>query len=769
LNEWYLGCQEEQFTGTKKVQSACDLPLTYDFIRSQNLLSFLTQLHINTVCRVIDNIDPCKDTVSVARNGSQIKMPDFWNVLRLTSNEYFDVPTACWFLNTYFQNEIVGAGPDFYIGMFSEPNDTWFKNTQSLSTLHSSQRTLWRVDYSRLAADGTRIENGINAEEAWDFTLGDPSIKIGIVDKGIDDHADFLTGGGSIVAGGKNFINASQLYRDTSGHGTMVASIVGALRNNGLTINPSFIAGIAGGNEDSNIAGSSVYALKIFDRYSYYNPATGQGVYNKMQSAITSRAFAAIVEGSANSPGGFGFGCDILNHSWGLLPPLLGSGITSYTPNDAYQVLLRIALGFSYLNNVINVAASGNDHAKRTNGDQFWEDAPAGVEPEWVIRVGSSDSLRNLSYFSIIGGNVDVLAPGGEQFSLALYVDINGIPTKTWFTGTSASAPHVSGSAALILSEHLKQKPNLPSFLVPEDVEGLLIAGADGLQRNGVVSGYSNERGYGLINIYRSLEYMQEDNSQSHTWFLHHWKTSFPSYEDLIYDTTFALPIYPIDRYTVPSITLKADTFYVERYIAEKCVPYPKTYDTVRFVWGRGYESDGSSFAGWGAWKRYSKNASGQPLMTTPYTKVTQYSQSSCCLTTYVYRIRDKNNPSNWTWAPRPPNQIKLYYSVLGRVDTILTSTEYLDCNIPKKFFVSAFPNPVSERLYTDVKLNAESVLRIELFDQLGRTIALVSDGIQLPGVYRFSTPVTSLLSGIYFLRVSAGKEHFSKVIFIAH
>src|SRR5262249_53525042 len=69
----------------------------------------------------------------------------------------------------------------------------------------------------------------IGAEQAWDVTLGDPSIVIAVVDTGIDDNHPDLTGKIVLM---KNYVRGER-PTDSFGHGTHVAGIAAASINNG--------------------------------------------------------------------------------------------------------------------------------------------------------------------------------------------------------------------------------------------------------------------------------------------------------------------------------------------------------------------------------------------------------------------------------------------------------------------------------------------------------------------------------------------------------
>ena len=70
----------------------------------------------------------------------------------------------------------------------------------------------------------------IGADKIWDVNQG-IGVRVGVLDTGIDsDHIDFMQDGVSSVASGYNAITGGST-EDDHGHGTSVASIIGARRN----------------------------------------------------------------------------------------------------------------------------------------------------------------------------------------------------------------------------------------------------------------------------------------------------------------------------------------------------------------------------------------------------------------------------------------------------------------------------------------------------------------------------------------------------------
>jgi len=132
------------------------------------------------------------------------------------------------------------------------------------------------------------------------------------------------------------------------------------------------------------------------------------------------------------------------------------------------------------------VWAAGNDGRNLTYGNRDADD---------IIVVGATDSSDTLAYFSAYGQFVDVTAPGMSVYT----TDAGSDSDYAYVSGTSFATPLTAGLAALIWSYD-------PS-LTPDEVELILKQGCDDLGSSGVDDTY----GYGRINVYGSLSYVDSE------------------------------------------------------------------------------------------------------------------------------------------------------------------------------------------------------------------------------------------------------------------
>ena len=189
----------------------------------------------------------------------------------------------------------------------------------------------------------------VEAPEAWDITHGSRSVRIAILDTGIDrSHPDLRT---KVVAN-KDF-TGSGTAKPVNSHGTHVAGIAGAITNNRV--------GVAGLGYSS-----SLMDVKVLGD-------NGTGYYSWIAQGI--------VWATDN-------GADVINLS-------LGGSSPSST--------LKQAVDYAWNHGVVVVAAAGNDGSSSAFYPAYYGNC---------IAVGATDASDRLSSWSNRGSWVDVAAPG---------------------------------------------------------------------------------------------------------------------------------------------------------------------------------------------------------------------------------------------------------------------------------------------------------------------------------------------------------------------
>ncbi|MDC3415972.1 S8 family serine peptidase [Aquibacillus salsiterrae] len=156
-------------------------------------------------------------------------------------------------------------------------------------------------------------------------------------------------------------------------------------------------------------------------------------------------------------------GADVINMSYGTYE-------FSSSENEA--------LWEAYDAGIVLVAAAGNDDTTELS-------YPAAYTP--VISVGAINKVNEPTIFSNYGPTTDVAAPG--ENILSTYLD----ESYAYDSGTSFSAPMVSGLAGLLIAEH-------PTW-TPAQIEWVLEASASHNEQ----SEWVEKGGYGVVNGYKAL------------------------------------------------------------------------------------------------------------------------------------------------------------------------------------------------------------------------------------------------------------------------
>ena len=152
---------------------------------------------------------------------------------------------------------------------------------------------------------------------------------------------------------------------------------------------------------------------------------------------------------------------DVINMSFGTATY---SEILQYAIDDAAEAGITI------------VAAAGNSGEEGVEYPAAYED---------TIAVGAVDNNADVTDFSAIGDEVDVVAPGKEIEVETMY------GMHTWADGTSIAAPHVAAEAAMILANDTDRDNDFVKGLITETAKDL---------------GDDPESGEGVIDVDYALE-----------------------------------------------------------------------------------------------------------------------------------------------------------------------------------------------------------------------------------------------------------------------
>jgi thermitase len=251
----------------------------------------------------------------------------------------------------------------------------------------------------------------VNAENGWDITTGSASVIVAVVDSGISlGHPEFA---GRIIGCGASvcdFVNNDSDPSDDQGHGTHVAGIIAAAMNNG--------AGAAG-----LAPGVRILPVKVLDNFN---------------NADIADVAAGVTYAADN-------GAKIINLSLG---------------GFATNAELQAAVEYACSRDILVVTAAGNFNS---NSPFYPAAYPCTVA---VAGTDRNDARYNQSNY---GSAIDLAAPGVDIWS-SLWTSGN-VNTYGLLTGTSMSAPHVSGLAALLLSSRTLASADMRAIMEQSAVD----------------------------------------------------------------------------------------------------------------------------------------------------------------------------------------------------------------------------------------------------------------------------------------------------------
>ena len=578
----------------------------------QSVMRQLRNMGVQQIRKVFPAFTPA-DTLQLLVTGEQIQVADLSQTFVLTFPAPVDVPALISRLETL--PEVIYAEPNHIYQLAYQ-----LSGTSAPVPLSNPQPLPPRTPADPYFTSQWALKPppGINAEQAWDIQTGSWNVRIGIIDSGIDyTHPDLGGSFGVKVTGGYDYGYGDADPLDDYWHGTHVAGIAAAFTHN---LNSGGqregIAGVAGGwgydaRNGSGNKGAQLIALKI-------SGPTG---------ITTENAAQAIV--SCASPNQYN--CHVLNNSWG---------------GYQYDETIRGAINYAARLRRVFVAAKGNDNTTQRH-------YPSDYDQDWVISVGATNKSGGRAspgdpgwpwpyYGSNYGNGIDVMAPGTAILStMPTYrtadMIASGLPpnyagagnpeTGPPISGTSMAAPHVSGVAALLLSEN--------STLHPQEIEGIIQASARDIQ----TPGYDEETGYGIVDARRALEMLRPP-----------WELDrYTARGGTIVSST---GVYPIIIFNTGG-GLPSGIYFVRRHEVRTTVQFPKTYQEKPYVFGRG---PGITI-GWGP---------EAPNYQTGFVQVVTSSYTSATLRTYIYQVWDEAGYYKG-WFPTTASNVVFAYSVLGK------------------------------------------------------------------------------------------------------
>ena len=343
-------------------------------IPDEGLRQLLLNTNVERIARLMPDFRP-EDRFAISRTGETVQLTDWTHVyiLRLPQAAAREA-----FLDALENRpevvfaEINGRGePDLV------PNDEHFDRQWALKN-----------DGTPLQGSGTAGAD-INATQAWEITTGLSSIKVGIVDNGMQtNHPDF-TGRVTGDSGDNNF------------HGTRVAGVAAAQGNNTI--------GIAG-------------------------VAWSVGIINEDYGAGSDADYAAAVRSAANR------GADVINNSWKL------------TPVGRYSTAVRLAFADVYKLNRAAVASMGNQFETMGENAVQYPAAfgqgiiTVGATTNTDVRAVYSSTGNWIDVVAPGGAG-----SGSSDEKDDIYTTEPG-SSYEYRAGTSFAAPVITGIAALLLS-----------------------------------------------------------------------------------------------------------------------------------------------------------------------------------------------------------------------------------------------------------------------------------------------------------------------------
>lgn len=647
------------------------------------------------------------DSISISRFGNQVKLPPFHATFGVILPQGSDDSLVVQNLNTAVPQVIVSS-LNAYAELFVGANDPHYNNGNSAG-LHPSMS----------------IPNAhINIEPAWDYETGDSSVIVGVYDSGINyAHLDMSHGtfSSSSVKDGYDYFNSAPINAtpnpDNQGHGSAVAGIIAAWRNNSFGI-----AGVAGG--PVGFTGVSVHDMKIF------HATTGCAVPAVPLNVIQQ----AIIEGSTDivMPRQ-----DIQNHSWGGVPS-----------NDP---LIREAFNTAYANEIVICVASGNMGSSACNVVSY----PATYRDHMVMKVGANDATGARASFSECGWRLDFIAPGTHDLYIGMGINgSNFSDSLVWnggscvgiLDGTSFASPHAAGVSALMLS--YANRNSLPNSFSHEDCEELMQRFATDITSPPNAPGYDDETGWGRLNagaIFDSINY-PKFRVEHYSFTVDASIATLTGFHEKVCleQSMFGLPIgiTNVNRWRISTTNVHT---------------LPSGYNLID-GWARGSGSNTYGITSTGGTPICTSSLPQHFFPSEVDAELNSFSATSAFMTGYIYELLDASF-NHVGWWPFAPTQTATFAYSLYLVNPTVSVEE-----IDNEATLNIFPNPADNSVTIQLNgLNDEN--DIVITNVSGQVVRIIKGNKNSSIII----PVNDFAEGMYFVSVISTKNQITKKLIIRH
>ncbi|QFZ24872.1 type VII secretion-associated serine protease mycosin [Saccharothrix syringae] len=356
-----------------------------------------------------------------------------------------------------------------FLPAFAEPKeDVDYKKKVECVTSGTGDRTIENKPWGQMQ---------LRLEEAHRFATG-KDVKLAIIDTGVNAEHPRLKG--RVIAGGDYVETAEKGAKDCDGHGTGVAGVAAASRDDRT--------GFVGAAPDAQV----ISIRQTSNRYAFEdkaNPANSRPSAGRV-GTLAQAIVAAVRQGA-----------QVINIS-------LTSCARPQEPSTQEREL-QAAIDWAVNDeDVVVVTAAGNIDAnsgcEAQNDNEDTNNVNVVASPPWyadnVLSVASISQVGEVSAFSVWGPWVSVAAPGEEITTLDpagqgltnANVDTNGRTTA--IQGTSFASPYVAGVAAMVRERF----PDLTARQVMDRIKATA-------QHPGNPTGRDRKVGFGMVNPVAAL------------------------------------------------------------------------------------------------------------------------------------------------------------------------------------------------------------------------------------------------------------------------